>query len=112
MKISGTVIKGNQEGRKIGFPTANIKITEKIESGIYKGITKLDNKEFLSAIYIGKHRPDILETHLIKFSGNEFYGKNIEIEIQEKIREDVFGLSEYDLEKKISQDIEKIILLG
>ena len=105
MKISGTIIKGNQQGRKIGFPTANIKIDIKIEPGIYKGISRLNNEEFLSAIYIGNYRPDILETHLINFLGREIYGQTIEVEIQEKIREDKEGLQEDELKELITEDI-------
>lgn len=91
----------------MGFPTANIKIDQKIESGIYKGLSKIDNREYLSAIYIGSYRPDILETHLIDFSGN-IYGKNIEVEIHEKIREDKKGLSMEELKELIASDIKKI----
>ncbi|MFA6464003.1 MAG: riboflavin kinase [Candidatus Paceibacterota bacterium] len=109
MKISGTIIEGNKQGREIGFPTANIKITKKIEPGIYKGYTKVDSREFLSAIYIGSRRPDILETHLIDFTGEDIYRKNIEVEIQEKIREDAVGISQEEIKELIYSDILKII---
>ncbi len=108
MKINGMVIEGKQQGRKIGFPTANISINQKIDFGIYKGITTFDNKSFLSAIYIGEYRPNILETHLIDFSDENIYGKEIEVEIQEKIREDIKGLSNEELKKIITEDISKI----
>ncbi len=108
MKISGIIIEGDKQGRKIGFPTANIKIDTKIEPGIYKGMTRLNNEEFLSAIYVGNYRPDILETHLINFSGCEIYGQSIEVEILEKIREDKEGLSEGELRELIASDIKKI----
>lgn len=107
MKISGIVTEGKQHGRKIGFPTANIEINEKIDFGIYKGITTFDNQSFLSAIYIGEYRPNILETHLIGFA-DDIYKKNIEVEIKEKIRDDIRGLSEEELKKMITSDIEKI----
>ena len=109
MKILGTIIKGDQKGRKIGFPTANIKIDVKIEPGIYKGITKLNDDKFVSAIYIGNYRPNILETHLINFSGGEIYNQTIEVEIQEKIREDKEGLSESELRELIELDIKKCL---
>ena len=108
MKIKGKVIEGRQQGRKMGFPTANIKIIERIETGIYKGLTVVDGKSFLSAIYIGGYRPDILEDHLIDFSEKNIYGEIIEVEIQEKIRDEIMGLSDDELEKLIANDISKI----
>jgi FAD synthase len=42
------------------------------------------------------------------FSGKNIYGKEIEVEIQEKIREDIKGLSDCELKKIITEDINKI----
>ena len=112
MHIEGIVIKGNNQAQKIGFPTANIKIDQKIEPGVYKGVTRFDGKTFLSAIYIGNYRPDILETHLIDISETDLYGKNIEIEIQEKIRGDLAGLTNEELKVQIASDVKEIIKLS
>ena len=68
-------------------------------------MTKFGDKAFLSAIYIGNYRPDILETHLIDTDDIDMYGKNIEVEIQEKIRGDLAGLSDEELKKQIALDI-------
>ncbi|MEI6478725.1 MAG: riboflavin kinase [bacterium] len=108
MRISGITIEGSKEARNMGFKTANIRTDLNIDTGIYKGKTELEGETFLSAIYVGNYRPGILETHLIGFSGNDFYGKNILVDIEEKIRDDRSDLSEEDLKKLIAEDIKKI----
>lgn len=117
MIIKGIVIEGGKVGKRLGFPTANIKMEKAIEQGIYAGFTTLDGVRRLSALYIGKMRPAILETHVIDFSG-DLYGKMITVEIMEKVREEIGGLnisegglSEETLRNAIRDDIEKIKIM-
>ncbi len=103
VNICGKVIKGKNKGKKLGFPTANIELKKKIESGIYAGRVRLNEKEYQAGIFVS---PDgkILEAHLIEFSG-DLYGREIEIEIGGKIREvRKFG-SDEELKKQVQKDI-------
>jgi riboflavin kinase/FMN adenylyltransferase len=106
-KISGVVIKGKQKGRQIGFPTANISLTEcKFESGVYVGKTVLDGKEYTAAIFV-PDSGDLLEAHILDFEG-DLYGEEMEIEIGQKIREVVRFESEKDLISQILKDLFQI----
>lgn len=100
-QLTGKVIKGDQIGRKLGFPTANLFIEENYKlipsDGIYavsidfKGEdTKLKSAKGMA--YIG-HRPTIngmsrnIEVNIFDFN-EDLYGQTIRIHFQEYLRED------------------------
>ena len=111
--LSGKIIKGDELGRKIGYPTANLKIFEKYKlkppNGVYLTRTKLKKQTYFGMMNIGI-RPTIsaknnqIETHLFDFNGN-LYGHEMTLEILEKIREEKKFKS---IEKlKIQLDVDK-----
>lgn len=113
--IKGTVIKGENLGSKIGFPTLNISFDkEKLipKNGIYKGKVKIRDKIYNAGIYIGT-RPTFngdevrIEAHLIDFSEN-LYGEEVEITFEEYLRPDQKFNSTDELIKQIEKDIETI----
>jgi riboflavin kinase/FMN adenylyltransferase len=104
--ISGKVIKGKNKGRKLSFPTANIKLKDEIESGVYAGVIDVDGKKYKAGIFVSPDK-QILEVHLIGFSG-DLYGQEIEIEIGDRIREVMKFRSDKKLKEQIKKDIEYI----
>lgn len=101
--ISGTVIHGQKKGRELGFPTANIELSEEIPGGIYAGKAKISDNEYLGAIFIypgGK----LFEIHFLDFNG-DLYGQFLEVELGEKIRDSKKFDSEEELKKQIAADI-------
>ena len=111
--LSGKIIKGDKLGRKIGYPTANLKIFEKYklkpQKGVYLVRTVLKKQTYFGMMNIGI-RPTIsaknnqIETHLFNFNGN-LYDHEMTLEILEKIREEKKFES---IEKlKIQLDIDK-----
>jgi riboflavin kinase / FMN adenylyltransferase len=106
MKISGKVVGGKRKGWKLGFPTANIELKDKVESGVYAGTVDFEGKKYKAGIFVS---PDgkLLEAHLIEFSG-DLYGKEIEIEIGEKMRGVMKFESDKELKEQIKRDIEII----
>ena len=85
--LSGIVVKGDQRGRTIGFPTANLAVWEELllpANGVYATYTRLGDKRFLAATNIGV-RPTIdggnrvVEAHLLDFDG-DLYGQEITLE--------------------------------
>ena len=92
--LSGKIIKGDELGRKIGYPTANLNIFEKYklkpQNGVYLARTRLKKQTYFGMMNIGI-RPTIsaknnqIETHLFNFNGN-LYGHEMTLEILEKIR--------------------------
>ncbi|MDR0769179.1 MAG: riboflavin biosynthesis protein RibF [Dysgonamonadaceae bacterium] len=96
--IEGKVIEGNQLGRTIGFPTANIKISDKNKiipkEGIYAAWVHIGRKKHRGMAYIGR-RPTVLqhgepriEVHILDFSA-DLYGKTLRIEFVKYLREDM-----------------------
>lgn len=92
--LQGTVIPGNQIGRKIGFPTANIKVNEWYKlipaKGVYAVKINIDNNTFNGMLNIGT-RPTIngaettIEVNIFNFN-EDIYNKDIKIEFVERIR--------------------------
>lgn len=104
--ISGKVVQGKGKGKKLGFPTANIELENEIESGIYAGVVVANGKKYRVGIFVGKDAK-LLEAHLIGFSG-DLYGKEIEVEIGEKIRGVMKFGNDEELKKQIRKDSEVI----
>ncbi len=116
--ISGKVVLGQQVGRTIGFPTANIEIKEQDKlipnDGIYAASAFVRNKRYQGMLYIG-HRPTIddklqrsIELNLFDFE-ESIYGEEIVIEIQSFVRPDRKLESLEALKKQIAQD--KLVVL-
>lgn len=124
--ITGEVKKGDQNGRKIGFPTANLEIQKIIEPkfGVYLTKTTImskDGKVFNSysmpSITNFGIRPTLdgtkklIETHIINFSkfydNNEIYGKRIYIEFLSYLRKEKKFNSIDQLKNQIQRDVKK-----
>lgn len=95
--LTGTVVKGQQIGASIGFPTANIQIPQQNKlipaDGIYTVYVYHKNIQYKGMLYIGD-RPTLTEFHNKTIEVNIFdfdkdlYGDKLQIELLEKIRED------------------------
>lgn len=93
--ISGRVISGDQRGRLLGFPTANIPIAESMAvlAGVYVvKVTGLEHHPLPGVANIGR-RPTVggegrlLEVHLLDFD-RAIYGKRINVEFLSKLRDE------------------------
>ena len=90
---SGRVIKGKQEGRKMGFPTANLPVDKFcVKRGVYASRITIGPNTFYGVTNIGR-RPtiendaptDIVETNIFDFD-EDIYGVMIKVELIEFIR--------------------------
>ena len=112
--VEGVVIGGNRLGRRLGFPTANIDMSQypDIENGVYCSKVVVRGEEYVAMTNIGV-RPSVdgtrrlLETHLFGFKGL-LYGLKLRVELYEKIRDEKRFSSVEELRKQIEQDAEKI----
>ena len=94
--IKGEVIKGDGIGKKLDFPTANIKIQneDKIlpSDGVYAGYAVISDKKFIGMINIGK-RPTVegkerrVEMNIFDYN-NMLYGKEMKISFIKRIRDE------------------------
>jgi len=111
--ISGLVIPGNQRGRKLGFPTANLKMDDKItipKDGIYATLAHIGNDIYYSATSIGVNptfgnNSRTVETYLIKFNGN-LYGKQLKLEFVKHIRDQQSFDSASTLKVQMEKDVQ------
>lgn len=109
--LLGNVEKGLGNGKKIGFPTANISFEkEKLlpKDGVYYG--RVLGKD--AVINVGKNptfdaKKRTVEVHIIDFS-EDIYGINIEAEFIERIRDDIRFDNINDLIFRINKDIEYV----
>ena len=94
--IEGVVVHGDQLGRTIGFPTANISLEDYVRPafGIYACRTRLaDGREVASVGYVGR-RPTVvdgvderLEVHLFDFD-EDLYGQTLDVQLTDLVRGD------------------------
>jgi riboflavin kinase/FMN adenylyltransferase len=114
--LAGIVQRGNQIGRQIGFPTANLEVAglELPPPGVYAGRCRAHGLDHLAAINLG-HRPTVgtpsgalqLEAHLLDFAG-ELYGEELEVEFIQQIRAEHKFPSLEGLKKQIARDVEAV----
>ncbi|HET7037823.1 MAG TPA: bifunctional riboflavin kinase/FAD synthetase [Thermomicrobiaceae bacterium] len=120
--LRGTVIVGEQRGRLLGFPTANLDIAERLaipDDGIYAGLARLDDEPRLipAMIYIGS-RPTFdgdersVEVNLLDFE-RDIYGHRLAVVFAVRIRGDLHFDSVDNLIKQMNQDrAESIVKLA
>ncbi|NLY66352.1 MAG: bifunctional riboflavin kinase/FAD synthetase [Tissierellia bacterium] len=110
--LIGTVIKGRSRGRKLGFPTANIRLNDRYvipKTGVYKTFTYVDNSKFLSLTNIG-YNPTFneknlkIETYILDFD-EDIYDSIIKIEFMEFIRDDIKFNSVEELKNQMHKDV-------
>lgn len=92
--ITGRVATGKQLGRTIGFPTANIKLTEDYKlvpaHGVYAVSAQINGKTVLGMMNIGL-RPTVdgttetIEVHFFDFN-QDIYGANLRISLHHRLR--------------------------
>jgi riboflavin kinase/FMN adenylyltransferase len=91
--LEGTVIEGDQRGRTIGFPTANLAVWDELllpADGVYATHVSLGDERFVAATNVGVRptvngRQRLVETHLLNFDG-DLYGQTIRLEFMSYIR--------------------------
>ncbi|MEI1422522.1 riboflavin kinase [Bacillus cabrialesii] len=109
--IAGTVVKGKQLGRKLGFPTANVDAKMNgLQDGVYGVLVLVDHQFYLGVMNIGvkptvgSHLQKTLEIYLFDFH-RDIYGKKVECSILFKLREERRFDSLESLKKQIKKDI-------
>ena len=108
----GTVIKGENRGKKLGFPTANLEFPgHKLipNNGVYSGHVMIKKSFYKAMIYIGKkptfnHESTTIEVFILDFKGN-LYNKNLTVFIEKFIRHEKKFSSEQALITQINNDI-------
>jgi len=102
--ISGIVVKGEDYGKKLGFPTVNIhvEVIELPPAGVYVGTAILEDKKYRAGIVVGPGEK--IEAHLIGYDGDA-YGKEVKLKINKFLREFKKFENEEDLIAQIEEDL-------
>ena len=91
--VRGPVVKGDQRGRTIGFPTANLALWDELllpGYGVYATYAAIHDRRFAAATNVGV-RPTVngggvtIEAHLLDFD-EDIYGEEVRLEFVGRIR--------------------------
>jgi riboflavin kinase / FMN adenylyltransferase len=97
--LSGVVVKGEQRGRELGYPTANIAVNDPFKlvpgNGVYVVTVTLNDGEYKGMMNIGV-RPTIpgasgersIEAHLFGLD-REIYGEQITVHLHHRLRDEI-----------------------
>ncbi len=111
--LTSIVEQGNGYGRKLGYPTANLSISQEkclFPEGVYYGSAWTGKRRYAAAISYGRRETafaqgsPVFEAHLSGFSGN-LYGKKLRVFVEGRIRNQVIFPSEAALVHRIEKDI-------
>ena len=113
LTIRGEVVHGQQLGRTIGYPTANVMPRADLvplADGIYASLTRLPGEDTQrpSMTYVGT-RPTVntgaraIETHLLDFDG-DLYGQVIEVDVLHRLRADAQFSGVDELVEQLGRD--------
>lgn len=110
--ISGTVVRGRQLGRTLGFPTANVPFAPGVlvpPNGAYAARAEAEGRTYLAVVNIGVHPTvgnldaPLLEASLLDFSG-ELYGKTLRVWLYRRLRAERKYDSPEALRRQIAAD--------
>ena len=117
-KLFGKIVKGKSLGNLLGFPTANLEVSNKQQIipkvGVYYVNFVIGNNRFKSLCNIG-YKPTFgnnnklsIETHILSKENFDLYNLDVEIEFIDYIREEIkFSSTEFLIEQ-INKDIKKV----
>ena len=111
--LTGAVVHGNKIGNKLGFPTANIDIGQKHKltppTGIYAENVLHNRQRYGGMLYIGsrptlrEYKNQTIEVNIFGFN-KDIYGDKIQLEMVERIRDDVQFEKLEELKKQLEKD--------
>jgi len=111
-QICGEVVHGKKRGRKLGYPTANLKLETNYAlppEGVYAVIVQYNGQQYVGAANLGNNptfnNQDItFEVFILDFE-EDLYGKRICVDIIDFIRSEKDFASKEELIKQMEQDI-------
>lgn len=109
----GRVIHGHARGKGLGFPTANLEITQDLypKDGVYAATVIVDERRYEGVVNIGTNptfgdEQLAVEVFLFDYQG-DLYGKELQVALVDKIRDEQTFPSVELLVRQIEQDIQR-----
>jgi riboflavin kinase/FMN adenylyltransferase len=115
-RLAGEVVHGDERGRTLGFPTANIRPHPRAclpALGVYAGWWCWDGKRLQAAINVGvrptfkKDDPPLTEVYVLDFEG-DLYGAYGEVEFTARLRAELKFDSVDDLIRRMGEDVDRV----
>ena len=108
--ISSVVLDGQHLGRRLGFPTLNMRPASRpLADGVYETRVCLDGTVYAGVTDVG-YRPTVegegerrMETHLIGFDGC-LYGKTLAVSFVGRLRDEIAFKNERELAHQLAKD--------
>ena len=114
-RLHGRVVKGERRGVELGFPTANLD-TEAEQAlpadGVYTSRAYIDDRAYPAMANIGLHPTfggdkRLVEVYLMDYRGDDLYGRELTVEIIERLRDEIKFDSPEELKKQIAKDVKR-----
>lgn len=109
--VSGSVVKGYQRGRELGFPTANVHSRTEVvpANGIYATWVETGGRRLHSVTSVGVNPtfgsgPRTIETYILDFD-EDLYGRRLQVSFVERLREERKFPSVEGLVRQIEEDV-------
>ena len=113
--VRGPVVKGDQRGRTIGFPTANLALWDELllpGFGVYATYATIHGRRYAAATNVGV-RPTVngsgvtIEAHLLDFD-EDIYGEEMRLEFVQRTRAEMKFAGLEALKAQIVADVEEV----
>ena len=113
-QMRGTVVRGDQRGRQLGFPTANLEQVETLvpAPAVYAACVEVDAQQYPAAVHVGPlptfdEMSRRIEVHILDYSG-DLYGQELSVDFLDQVRE-VEAFDSVDaLKHQLTLDIAKV----
>lgn len=116
--VEGVVVPGEQRGREMGLPTANVAVAPGVAlpcHGVYAGRVVLAGGRHAAAINLGfsptftegTDPPLRLEALVLDYEGDDLYGQRIRVEFLERLREERRFPTSAELVGQITEDVQR-----
>lgn len=119
VSVYGHVVKGDERGKRLGIPTANIDphhevipppgvyaVKVDLEGSLYNGVLNIGFKPTYYGSKLKKRKEPYIEVHILNYSG-DIYGHTMEIFFIKKLRREKKFKNDELLVRQIKGDIDK-----
>ncbi len=112
--LHGQVVSGTGRGIKLGFPTANLDIDPDQAipvDGVYATWVYINGRAYPSMTYVGKNptfggSEHMVEVYVLDYH-DDLYGRELRIDIMERLRGDKQFNTAEELKKQIAEDVKQ-----
>lgn len=116
--VEGMVVPGEQRGREMGLPTANVSVPPDValpSRGVYAGRVVLAGGRYPAAINLGyaptfaedDDPPLRLEAFILDYAGGDLYGQRIRVEFLDRLRDEQRFPTAGELVAQVRADVDR-----